>query len=91
MHKTTSATVVHIASARRAQEVFSLTNECLAKVERDGLLYQLAGKIFYRRNGQSTYGYIVDEDDTYWHVVKSNNSIEQIKKVPYNVNTRYVT
>ena len=64
VHKTTSASVVHIASAIRAQEVFSLSNKCLDRVERDVLLYQLAGKIFYKRNGLSTYGYIDDKDGT---------------------------
>ena len=56
--RTKKTIVIHIRSARRLQELFSIRDTCMVTTEFNQALYWACPKVFFK----NTFGYVVDDD-----------------------------
>ena len=56
--RTKKTIVIHIRSARRAQELFNIRDTCMVTSEFNQALYWACPKVFFN----DTFGYVVDDD-----------------------------
>ena len=74
-------TILHIRSACRLQELFSVRGLCLVLISEGDVTYSCYPKVFFRNN---TFGYTVDDDpaDRSWRVHMESNIVIDINSLP---------
>ena len=81
VYKRKKTAVVHIQTARRLQELFSVRGICPVLIQEKDRIYSMNPKVFLRDN---TFGFVVNDDPAgrRWIVNTSENLVIAINKIP---------
>ena len=79
VYKSTNLIHMNFASARRLQDVFTMNKNCGVNFIVEGNRYVCCGKVQLVWKGKLILGYIMDEDDTHYHVHIMMNMIIKVK------------
>ena len=80
VYKSTNLIHMNFASARRLQDVFTINKNSGVNFIVEGNRYVCCGKVQLVWKGKLILGYIMDEDDTHYHVHIMMNMIIKVKK-----------
>ena len=80
VYKSKNLIHMNFASARRLQEVFTINKNSGVNFIVEGNRYVCCGKLQLVWKGKLILGYIMDEDDTHYHVHIMMNMIIKVKK-----------
>ena len=85
VYRSKKLAVMHIASMKRMQELFSLCGLCGAQFFKvNGWSYVCSGKVDIVQNGQYLLGYIMEEIGDRWRVRLEDNTDVQVRRVYYH-------
>ena len=81
VYKRKKTAVVHIRTAKRLQDLFSVRGICPVLIKERDLIYSMNPKVFFKNN---TVGFVVDDDPARrrWRVKTAANLVIEINSIP---------